>query len=103
MLSGLASGMQTLARLRIQFDETDVAEVRAIGQPHRAVGRIAHHARIDRVAVLDAVGPDDRAGVLPFVIRRGRIQRAPDEQADRPLSAASPAQRSRESICRRSG
>jgi hypothetical protein len=38
-------------------------------------------ARIDRVAVLDAVRPDDRAAVFPFVVRRRRVERAAHEQA----------------------
>ena len=85
MLTGFALGMEALAGLRIQLDEPDVAEVRPVGEPERAVGRIAKHAGIDRVAVFDAVRPDDRAAILPFVVGRARIERLADEQADRRL------------------
>ena len=85
MLTGLSVGMQTFAGLRIQLDEADVAEVRPVGEPQRAVRRIAKHARVDGVAVLDAVGPDHRPAVLPLVVRRLRIERPADEQADRRL------------------
>ena len=78
----LPLGIEPFAGLRIQLDESDVAEVRAVGEPERSVGGIAKHARVDGVAVLDAIGPDDRAAVLPFVVRRGRIQCLADEQSD---------------------
>ena len=76
----LGLGMQPFPGLWIQLDEADVAEIQAVGEPHRAVRRIAHHAGIDRVAVLDAVRPDDRAAVFPLVIRRRRVERAAHEQ-----------------------
>ncbi len=82
MLAGFRSGYRALPGLRIQFDEADVTEVRAVGEPERPVGRIAKHAWVDRVAVLDAVGPDDRTAVLPFVVRRIRIECPSDEQPD---------------------
>ena len=65
----LSSGYSRLPGLRVQLDEADVAEVRPVGEPQRSVRRIAEHARIDRVAVFDAVGPDDRPAVLPLVVR----------------------------------
>ena len=82
MLTGFAFGMQPLPGFRIQFDEPDVAEVRPVGEPERSVGRIAKHARIDRVAIFDAVGPDDRPAVLPLVVRR-RWDRASFRSAGR--------------------
>ena len=81
-LTGSPIGIEAFARLRIQFDETDVAEVGTVGEPQRAVRRIAEHAGIDRVAVLDTVGPDDRSRVLPLVVRRVGIERLADQQSD---------------------
>ena len=84
-LTGLPIGIQPLAGLRVQFDETDVAEVGTVGEPQRAVRRVAKHAGIDRVAVLDAVGPHHRSRVLPLVVRRLGIERLADQEADRRL------------------
>ena len=61
--------VEALAGPRIQFDETDVAEVGTVGEPEPAVGGVVEHARVDGVAVFDAVGPDDRAAVFPLVVR----------------------------------
>ncbi len=77
--------MQAFAGLRIQFDETDIPEVRTVGEPERPVGGIEQDARIDGVAVLDAVGPHDGTAIFPFVVRRIRIERPADEQTDRGL------------------
>ena len=82
MLTGLVSGSQAFAGLGIELDEADVAEVGAVGQPERTVGRIAKHTRIDGVAVLHAVGPDHRTAVLPLVVRGIRIERPADQQPD---------------------
>ena len=84
-LTGLPIGIQPLAGLRVQFDETDVAEVGTVGEPQRSVRRVAKHAGIDRVAVLDAVGPHHRSCVLPLVVRRLRIECLADQEADRRL------------------
>src|SRR4249919_3995824 len=56
----LPLGVEPFAGPRIQLDESDVAEVRAVCEPERPVGGIAKHARVDGVAVLDAIGPYDR-------------------------------------------
>ena len=84
MLTGGCSDEAALAGLRIEFDQADVAEVGAVGQPQPAVG-IEQHAGIDGVAVLDAVGPHHRSAIFPLVVRRLRIQRAADQQSDRGL------------------
>ncbi len=81
----LPIGVQALAGLRVQLDETDIAEVGAVGQPQRAVGRVAEDPGIDGVAVLDAVGPDHGSRVFPFVVGRLGVERPPDQQADRRL------------------
>ena len=70
------------AALRVELDEPDVAEVRAVGEPQRSVRRIAEDAGIDRVAVLDAVGPDHGAGIRPAVVGRLRVERLAHEQPD---------------------
>ena len=75
----------TLSGLRIELDESNVAKVRPVGEPERAVRRITKHARVDGIAVLDAIGPDHRTAVLPLVVRRIRIERPADEQSDRGL------------------
>ena len=79
----LSLGIQTLPGLRIQLDEADVAEVGTVREPERPGRGIEKHARVDGIAVLDAIGPDDRTAVLPFVVRGVRIERPADQKADR--------------------
>jgi hypothetical protein len=74
--------MQSLAGLRIEFDESDVAEIGPVGEPQPAADRIAQYTGIDRIAVLDAIRPDDRSAVFPLVVRRRGIERPTDQQAD---------------------
>ena len=99
----LAIGIQPLAGLRVQFDQTDVAEVGTVGEPERAVRRVAKHAGIDGVAVLDAVGPHHRSS-RPPTCNQATPDRASCRPGDRsPTSAACRARNSRESTCRRGG
>ncbi len=79
----LSLGIQTFPGLRIQLDEADVAEVGTVREPERTGRGIEKHARVDGIAVLDAIGPDDRTAVLPFVVRGVRIERLADQKADR--------------------
>ena len=82
MLIGFLLRILPLASFRIQLDEPDVAEVGAVGEPERSVRGIAEHARIDRVAVLDAIRPDHRTSVRPFVGRRLRVECRANQQSD---------------------
>ena len=81
----LSLRIQTFPGLRIQLDEADVAEVGTVCEPERTGRGIEKHARVDGIAVLDAIGPDDRTAVLPFVVRGLGIERLADQQADRGL------------------
>ena len=63
---------------RIELDQADVPEVRAVGEPQRPVGGVVKDARVDGVTVLDAVGPDHRTGVGPVIVGRGRVERPAD-------------------------
>ena len=103
MLTGFRVRSQTLAGLGIQLDEADVAEVGAVGQPERTVGRIAKHARIDGVAVLDAVGPDHRPRRPPTCspANPGRASCRPAARS-RPWAACR-APNSRRNTCRPNG
>ena len=73
-----------LSGLGIQLDQPDVTEVGPIREPQPPVGG-EQHARINGIAVFDAIGPDDRPAIFPVVVRRGRIERFADEQPDRRL------------------
>ena len=81
----LRRGLRRCPVFGFELDESNVAEVRPVGEPERAVGRITKHARVDGIAVLHAIGPDHRTGVLPLVVGRIRIERPADEQSDRRL------------------
>ena len=54
-VAGPVVGVEALARLGIEFDQPDVTEIRAVDQPEPAVGGIQKDARIDGIAVFDAV------------------------------------------------
>ena len=78
-IAGLVVGVAALARLGIEFDQPDVAEIGAVDQPQPAVVGIEKDARIDGVAVFDAVGRGDHAAFFPFVVGRIRVEGlAPD-------------------------
>ena len=87
MLTGLRSGCSRLPVFGFELDEADVAEVGTVSEPQRPVRGIAKHARVDGIAVLDAVGPHDRAAVLPFVVR-ARRDRASCRPAGRSRTSA---------------
>ena len=65
--------VDALAGLGIEFDDADVAEVGAVGEPQLALG--IEERGIDRVAVLDAVAGRDDADVVKFEVGRFRIER----------------------------
>ena len=73
------------ARLGIELDEADVAEVGAVDQPQSAVARIEEHAGIDRIAVLDAVRRGDHPALFPFVVGGLRVERPGPDHVDRRL------------------
>ena len=72
--AGLVVGVEPLARLGIELDQPDVAEIGAVGQPQPAVGGIQKDARIDGIAVLDAVGRGDHAALFPLVVGGIRVE-----------------------------
>jgi hypothetical protein len=82
-LIAISLGIQPLPCLRIQLDEANVAEVGAVSEPERTSRRIEKHPRVDGIAVLDAIRPDDGAAVLPFVVRGVGIESPADQKADR--------------------
>ena len=71
---GLVVGVEALAGLGIEFDQPDVAEIRAVDQPQPAVGGIQKDARIDGIAVFDAVRRGDHAAFFPLVVGRIRVE-----------------------------
>ena len=63
-----------LTGLGIELDQPDVAEIRAIDQPQPAVGGIQKDARVDGIAVFDAVRRGDHAALFPLVVGGIRVE-----------------------------
>jgi hypothetical protein len=81
-VAGRVAHVLARARPGIELDEADVAEVGAVDQPEPAVVGIEEHARIDRIAVLDAIRRSDHPALLPFVVGGLRVERPVPDQVD---------------------
>ena len=84
-VAGLVVGVEALAGLGIEFHQPDVAEIGAVDQPQPAIGGIEKDARIDGVAVFDAVRRGNHAALFPFVVGRIRIEGLAPDHVDRGL------------------
>src|ERR1035441_9720902 len=78
-VTGLIVRVDALARLGIDFDQPDVAEIRAIGQPQLAACRIQKYPWIDGIGVFDAIRRGHYAAFFPLVVGGAWVERfAPD-------------------------
>ena len=82
-VAGLVVGVEALARLGIELDQPDVAEIGAVDQPQPAVVGIQKDARVDGIAVFDAVRRGDHAAFFPLVVGRIRVEGLAPDHVDR--------------------
>ena len=75
--------VEVMARLGIQLDDPDEAEVSPVGDPQPAIGGIEQEPGINGVAVLDAVRRGDDVVVIPSVVGGIGVERLAPHHMDR--------------------